>query len=139
MGVFRKIPTLVFIALACAGPAAAEADCLAYEPVSLTITGIVTLAKGYGPPGFGEDPKHDKKEEYALLTLDKPACVAGGHDAIDEDVAAIGAVQLVSKSGSRLDRHLLGKRVAVAGTLFHRVSGGNTAVMILYTSVSKAP
>ena len=134
---FAKSLTMAALLFAATLPARA-ADCLAYEPAKVTLTGVVTLAQGFGPPGFGEDPAHDKKETYALLTLDRPACVSGGADASDEDVAAIGAFQLVSKDGKRFDRKLVGRRVTVTGTLFHRVSGGNSDVMVMYTGVVKA-
>ena len=133
---FVRSLTLACIVLGFAASASA-ADCLAYEPAEVTLTGIAAMAHGFGLPGFGEDPAHDRKEDYVLLTLDKPVCVAGGHIVMDEDIAAIDAVQLVPKSGRRFDRHLLGKRVSVSGTLFHRVSGGHTEVMILYTGAGK--
>ena len=134
---FAKSLTMAALLFAATLPARA-ADCLAYEPAKVTLTGVVTLVQGFGPPGFGEDPAHDKKETYALLTLDRPACVSGGADASDEDVAATGAFQLVSKDGKRFDRKLVGRRVTVTGTLFHRVSGGNSDVMVMYTGVVKA-
>jgi hypothetical protein len=28
------------------------------------------LKPAYGPPGFGEDPKHDAREDYLALTLE---------------------------------------------------------------------
>jgi len=130
--------TFVALLLAAASPACAD-ECLAYEPAQVTITGLVTMAQGFGPPGFGEDPAHDAKETYARLSLDKPVCVNGGKDLSDEDVAAIKDFQLVSKDGKRFERKLIGPRVAVTGTLFHRVSGGNTEVMVMYTAVAKAP
>ena len=124
------------IALGCAASAWA-ADCLAYEPDEVRLTSIVSMSHGFGPPGFGEDPAHDSEEDYVLLTLDKPICVAAGHVVMDEDVAATDAFQLVPKSGSLFDRRLLGKRISVSGTLFHRVSGGHTEVMILYADAGK--
>ena len=130
---------LIFAALLLIAAAPARAgECLPYEPASVTITGVVTLAQGFGPPGFGEDPAHDAKETYAKLTLDKPVCVNGGKDLSDEDVASIEAFQLVSRDGKSFDRKLLGKRVSVTGTLFHRVSGGNTEVMVMVTKAERA-
>ena len=133
---FARSLALACVVLGYAAPAWA-ADCLPYEPDVVELTGIVSMAHGFGPPGFGEDPAHDRKEDYVLLTLDKPICVTGGRIVVDEDVAAIDALQLVPKSGRRFDRRLLGKRISVSGTLFHRVSGGHTEVMILYTGAGK--
>jgi len=120
-----------------AGPAWAQ-GCLPYEPATVTLTGKLSTGRGYGPPGFGEDPRHDAKETFAQVTLDKAACVNGGTDT-NEDVAAIRTFQLVPGDGARYDRKLLGKRVAVTGKLYHRVSGGHTDVLFLYTDVRKAP
>ena len=47
--------------------------CLAYEPAVATITGTIGMATGYGPPGFGKDPKTDPKFQYARLRLDHPS------------------------------------------------------------------
>jgi hypothetical protein len=114
--------------------------CLPYEPAKVTITGVVSVGHGYGPPGFGEDPKHDAKETYPVLTLSKPICVSGGDaDGMDDPVSSIRAFQLVSSERHHFDPGLIGASVAVTGTLFHRVSGGHTDVMVMYTDVRKAP
>ena len=51
----------------------AGSHCLAYEPAVATITGTIGMATGYGPPGFGKDPKTDPKFQYARLRLDHPS------------------------------------------------------------------
>ena len=43
-------------------------ECLDYEPAMISIEGSVSLKAAYGPPGFGEDPKHDAREDYLVLT-----------------------------------------------------------------------
>ena len=126
--------------VACAVTPVMADDCLPYEPATVTLMGKLSMARGYGPPGFGEDPKHGAKEAYGLLTLDKPVCVSGGSDPMDDNVKATRAFQLVPTGKIQLDRHLIGARVAVTGTLFHRVSGGHTDVMLMYDAdVRKAP
>jgi hypothetical protein len=47
-------------------------ECLDYEPAILTIQGSASLKPAYGSPGFGEDPKHDAREDYLALVLDMP-------------------------------------------------------------------
>jgi hypothetical protein len=134
------LKSLGIIAILVFATPAFAATCLPYEPAQVSITGKVTMAKGYGPPNFGEDPAHDQIEVYPLLSLDRPTCVSGGQDPMDENVAQIGAVQLVPKTpGQRFDSHLIGPHVAVSGTLFHRTSGGHTEVMLMYTNARKAP
>jgi len=41
------------------------------------ISGILKYELFYGPPGFGENPKEDKKEQVFILHLDKPIIVEG--------------------------------------------------------------
>lgn len=129
---------LFLILLDPTGPAMA-ADCLPYEPAVVTITGNTEAEFGYGPPGFGEDPAQDAKEQYVLLTLDHPICVSGGESgSMDEDVSRIQSIQLVFGIHQHYDPQLLGQRVSVSGQLFHRISGGHTDVMIEVATVQKA-
>lgn len=117
-------------------PALAD-DCLSYEPAEVTLTGKLSLAWGYGSPGYGEDPKHDQRELYAKVTLPKAVCVDGGdQDGMDERVEGQKDFQLVpdEKNMGSL-RSLNGKIVSVTGPLFHRISGGHTDVMILYKKI----
>src|SRR4051812_18652855 len=51
--------------------------CLEYEPVPVTLTGTITRHLEYGPPGFGDDTRHDQKLRYWYLDVDKPICVNG--------------------------------------------------------------
>jgi hypothetical protein len=144
-GKYGRLEVLMFLekfAVACfvvgfICPALAE-DCLPYEPATVALVGTLTMGHGYGPPGFGEDPKQDQKEEYGLLTLDKPACVSGGQKMSDDaDVQQISSFQLIGRS--QFPTQWVGTRVLVSGTLTHRVSGGHTDVMIQNTDVSRAP
>src|SRR2546422_523391 len=41
------------------------------------LKGRITTALKYGPPGFGEDPKSDRKVEIFILLLARPANVCG--------------------------------------------------------------
>src|SRR5882724_9525910 len=59
---------------------AGNAQCLKYPPDTATVTGVVHLKTFFGPPGYGEDPAHDRKETQALLTLDEALCIDRGHD-----------------------------------------------------------
>lgn len=116
------------------------AGCLPYKPALVTVTGTAQGALGYGPPGFGEDPVHDAKEPYILLTTDIPFCVSGGKPN-SEDVTFPWFRPCNWHTGwvSTSTRDYLGQHIAVSGTLFHRVSGGHTDVVIDVTAVKRVP
>lgn len=124
------------LGLAAMATSARATDCLTYEkPVALA--GLVSLVWGWGPLGYGEDPKHDQKGQYAVMLLDESVCVTGGDPrGGDEDAYNVAQVQLVSKDSRKFEKSLLGKPVVVKGRLFHRISGGVTDVMIEYDAVS---
>jgi len=84
-----------------------------------------------GPPGYGEDPKRDAKEEHLYLKLDKPVCVSGRPNAdLNVSEANITSMQMVYFH-IRFQRPWFGKHVSVSGTLFHAISGHHwTAVLI---------
>ncbi len=113
-------------------------DCILYEPAIVTIYGTLSIEKGYGPPGFGEDPVHDQKEEYPVLSLDSAICINGGKAMSDnKDVSSIKYIQIISRH--HFDQQLVGAHVAVSGSLTHRISGGHTDVLIRYTDVQRLP
>src|SRR5208282_46858 len=39
------------------------------EDTQVTLTGRISLRHGYGPPGWGEDPKHDAHIIYWVIDL----------------------------------------------------------------------
>jgi len=136
-----RFVVMVVVALAMAGsvaPAQAE-KCVDYEPTIVTLHGKVRMVSSYGPPGFGEDPVHDRREEFAVLDLDTQTCLTAGR--LDE-VARFGVVsfQLVPSPGARFTRRFLGTRVAVTGSLWTRESGeGVTNVLFVYSKVRPSP
>src|SRR6478736_2094703 len=46
-----------------------------FEPAVSTLTGTLKAEVFYGPPGYGETPKTDKKETAYILHLTKPITV----------------------------------------------------------------
>jgi hypothetical protein len=111
-------------------PAAAH-DCQPYQPEPVTLTGEITLLHG-----TQRGPKGVSNEDYYVLTLPQMICVAGGTAETDEDVESIDALQLKLPKGTK---PLLGRRVAVTGTLSHRLADGHTEVLLTYESVKPAP
>jgi hypothetical protein len=43
--------------------------------------GTIHLDRVFGPPNWGDDPKHDSKIQVPILYLSKPISVCGGLDA----------------------------------------------------------
>ena len=94
---------------------------------SATLTGKLVEENFFGPPGFGSDPTHDKKEPVLVLQLAQPIDVVLAPDAGSElDIERMGVVKvsLTDPKDPGVDLHkFLGQRITVAGTLF----GAHTA------------
>jgi hypothetical protein len=117
--------------------------CLEYEPAVVTIQGSVSLKPAYGPPGFGEDPKRDAREDYLALTFDTPACMAASSKPDAEDVAEtdIKTMQLVFPNGDafQLAKQWIGKQISVTGSLYHGFTGHHhTTVLLKVNEIGKA-
>ncbi|MEA1652051.1 hypothetical protein UAJ10_23930 [Nitrospirillum sp. BR 11164] len=112
------------------GPATAH-DCQPYQPEPVTLTGEITLRHGTRNGARGVT-----NEDYYVLTLPQMICVAGGTAETDEDVESIDTLQLKLPTGAKPP---LGRRVAVTGTLFHRLADGHTDVLLTYDSARPAP
>ena len=90
------------------------ADCLKYQPASVELSGIVVPTMFYGPPNFGEDPKHDRKDIAAVLVLDKKICVTG----TDDNEKNVSRMQMVFQEPP-YGKQWNGKHVRVSGSLYH--------------------
>ena len=110
--------------------------CLAYDPAVATVAGTVSMATGYGPPGFGEDPQNDPKFQYARIVPDRPVCVTGGAAKYFEDVDGIQAMELFSADGSDTfnEKPWIGKHVFVTGVIEQK-QAAREAVTRLYINV----
>lgn len=109
----------------------ASAGCLDYgQRHQATLTGIAYARVDPGPPGYGEDPKHDAKERHFYLKLDRPVCVNAGAEGEDA-VSNIREMQLVYFVRLPLERTWLGKHVAVSGWLMARASGHHWTKVLL--------
>jgi hypothetical protein len=110
-------------------------ECLDYEPAIVTIQGSVSLKPAYGPPGFGEDPKRDAREDYLALTLDAPVCMKASSEPHTDDVAEIEikAMQLVFRNGEafKQTKQWIGKRISVTGSLSHGFTGHHHTTVLL--------
>jgi len=115
----------------------AAKSCLSYEPSVVNLHGTIKVAKAFGAPGYGEDPKHDAKEHYLQLVLDEPICVVGAleNDPDAESEHDVRNIQLVFPAKS-FNRALLGKPVTPTGKLFHQITGHHhTRVLMTVDSI----
>jgi hypothetical protein len=114
----------------------AGAACLKYEPASVTLSGTIATRTAFGPPNYGEDPKHDSRERYLVLALDTPICVdADPKSNLNyESAADVAAVQMVYFEKYPFRKGWLNKHVTVTGTLFAAETGHHhTPVLIQVT------
>ena len=101
------------------------------------LVGMVSVEPAFGPPNFGEDPKHDSREDFLAISLSKPICVKAldnDKNEADEDEDDVKLLQLVYLSNDkyRKAQSLIGKEVSVVGSLMHRETGHHhTEVLII--------
>ncbi len=107
--------------------------CLRYEPDTTAVTGVLTRRMFYGPPGYGEDPKHDSKEPGFYLELSKGVCtVVGKYADLDVPKSDVRSIQLVlDAAGYKRLRPSLGKTITLRGTLFASHTGHHHAELLL--------
>lgn len=105
--------TVSLLLLASAPPALAQ-RCFSESAVT-SLAGTISMASGRGPASQGNNPAHDRKYHYPLLTLDKPVCL----DSEFGDVPAGRTVALAFATGN-LPRGMVGAHVSAFGKLVHR-------------------
>ena len=103
--------------------------CLLYGPAVVTLHGTVQHVKAYGPPGFGETPKLDAREDFDGLMVDQPVCTIADARGAQDAEANIPLLQMLFYQGHPALRP--GQRITVTGTLFHADTGHHhTSVLI---------
>lgn len=109
---------LVLAATLAALPPAARADCLDYNPRTVTLEGRLEARLGLamvpGAPGETESVRW-----YAIV-LDQPVCVNGAGRALTRPERGIRTLHVTLGEPSVLNRRLVGERVRVTGQLHHR-------------------
>ena len=108
---------------------ATAAPCLSYDPAVVTLSGTVGRVMAYGPPGFGEDKRHDAKEPFFELRLPQPACTVQGGE-LDPAEDRITELQLVFMQADRPALHA-GQGATVTGKLFHSFTGHHHTTVLL--------
>lgn len=111
----------ILVGLACSAslPEAAH-----YGPA--VMIGRLEVREVYGPPGFGEDPRMDKKVKIWVLVLDKRITVSpltGESDEINRDTSCeVSEIQLEIPPGIKLPES--GLPILVKGVLEEGVASG---------------
>jgi|SRR5215831_3746945 len=128
---------LVTLILVCAITAGGQRRKLYYQPEKATVTGRIVYRTFFGPPGYGENPKTDSRETQDILLLDSPVdVIRTTHDDWDGTERRINRITLVLDHSIS---HFIGKKVVVAGTLFHAYSGHHhTKILMVVSSVKRA-
>ena len=109
---------------------------LTFEPDVVTLSGRLERAGFPGPPGYGETPDVDAREEAFILVCDRVFDVRGGRDG-GPNTATVQGVRRVQVVSQPALRALIGKRVTVRGSLFAAITAHHhTAVLITASSVN---
>ena len=108
-----------------------------YEPSDVTLIGELIIKEAYGPPNYGEDPKHDKKIAYFVIKLDKPINVKGNpqNELNVDSIKGIKEIQLEPMYEINW-KELLGKKVIISGKLHEKIFGSDyTDVLIVVNKI----
>jgi hypothetical protein len=110
------------------------AQCLEYEPKTVTLSGTIIRETHPGPPNYESIRSGDKPETIWVLRLKKAICVTASDD-INVRESDRKEVQLVLEPEQyRKYRKLLGQRVSATGKLFHAHTGHHHKPLLLTTS-----
>ena len=111
-----------------------------YDDTASILIGTLTVKSYFGPPGYGESPSIDSKEEEYILILEKPINVIQRSKKDEEegiDVTKFNnkKIQLVILGDINLDP-FINKKIKVSGSFFGAISGHHHTPVLL--QVSKA-
>jgi hypothetical protein len=125
---FRFILTLALLLLA--QPAFSD-DIYKFDPAVVELVGTLTEKVYFGPPGYGENPKTDSKEQAAILQLSKPIkVVAENSDEFNETRDKVKVVQLINTKGISLSKYFQNK-IRVTGKLSSAITGHHHTDVLL--------
>ena len=122
---------------------APSAECLRYDGDSTKLSGTMFSRIYFGPPGYGEAPLTDAREQAALLLLDAPICVnASAHPERDnssfEENLIVVQLAPVHVTPSEINE-MQGRRVTVTGRLYHALTGHHRTSVLLDVHHVQAP
>ncbi len=114
-------------------------NCLKYEPEDLKLVGTIETKVFPGPPNYESMERGDFPETAWLLQLAQPVCVAEG-DLRDQQVSEprVTTIQLVFRGDQFAHAaRLIGTKVEVRGSLFHKSTGHHHAPVLIYVKEIK--
>ena len=142
-----KIIILIVTILVCAVFAISQnphsnktSPCLDYEPSRVELVGTIKRQTFPGRPNYESIAKCDEPEPYWILHVAKPFCVNASEDWLEKEIR-VSRVQLVfigSGNEYRRYRQLVGRKVVVAGSLFHQITGHHHTKILLTVNSIKA-
>lgn len=100
------------------------------------ISGSLYLETQFGPPGYGANPKTDRRDRIGILKLDDPLNVKLPFTEFHPDqVITVKEIQIVPQKPSSLDvTGLAGKHVVVKGILFEPDNSDHVRPVLIYAS-----
>ena len=114
----------------------ASQQCVSYEPDAVVLKGTIKQHTFAGPPNYESVAKGDRSEQVWVLHLAEPICVSASADW--EKETNVSDLQLVFANGRKqYGKSLLGRRVAVNGTLFRAHTGHHHTKVLLTVSAIK--
>ena len=121
-------------------------SCLGYDPRVVALRGILRRHTFPGPPNYESAQAGDEAETGFYLHLARPVCTFGDED--DYEAYPQQNVSLVQLNFGRVPggdsvgyarlRPVLGRRVAIVGTLYAAHTGHHHAPLIIWVDVKRS-
>lgn len=113
-----------------------------YEPSVSIILGTIKIESFFGPPGYGENPQTDSREDSYILNLDSPINVISNEKEIEEGdfnytKYNITKIQLTSTSNVNLT-NFKNRIVRLTGTFFGASTGHHHTEVLMDVSKIEA-
>lgn len=108
------------------------------EAKNYNLKGVLETERFYGPPGYGEDPEHDKVENAYILYVAKPFSLneIDGFRKEQEYGRSFGNIKKVQLVTDENIKYLIGKSITVEGDLFESHTGHHhTDVLMSVTKI----
>lgn len=125
---------LLILSIATIGAAAQPHQVFHYDPVVTQIEGVLETQTSPGPPNYESIPGGDKIEASWYLRLNRPIEIQPtANDKVEnaEPERNVQVIQLAIMNDKLWKQLANGKRVSVAGSLYHRWNGHHRARVLM--------
>ena len=127
----RKVIAVMIIFFCVCIVFAGKENTYKYEPEEVELYGVLTQKMFYGPPGYGENPEVDMKENIYILQLNEAITVeAEEGDKFNQTRSGVKEIQILNNTNSELTG-FLNKKVKVKGMLFSAHTGHHFREIII--------